>query len=137
MAETLTQKLTRTAEGMRLYQQERAILEVTELICLLMQERGMSRSKLAARLGKSKGYVSQLLNGTRNMTVRTISDVFSLLGHALHFQEGPLKATAWGPSLIPIHCDELAWPDESGQWKTPIESMVASETPARGNRLVG
>lgn len=84
---------TQTPEGMRLYQQERAILEVTEVICELMDKQGVSRSDLAKRLGRTKGYITQLLDGRANMTVRTISDVFTALGLAVHFQEGNVCVT--------------------------------------------
>lgn len=77
---------------MRLHQQERAILEVTETVCRLMAEQGVSRSELARRLGKSKSYVTQLLDGEANMTVRTISDVFVALERAVHFHGGVLEA---------------------------------------------
>ena len=88
--ETLTERLTKTAEGMRLYQQERAILEVTELVCEVMEQENINRSELARRLGKTKGYITQLLDGRANMTVRTVSDVFTALDRAVHFQEGPV-----------------------------------------------
>ncbi len=93
MGETLTERLTKTPEGMRLYQQERAIQELTDLVCELMEEQDVSRSELAKRLGRTKGYITQLLDGRANMTVRTISDVFTALDRAVHFQEGPLRAT--------------------------------------------
>src|SRR3974377_1125834 len=76
---TLIEKLTATPEGMRLYQQERAIQEATDLICEIMEEDGVSRAELARRLGKTKGYITQLLDGRTNMTVRTLSDVLSVL----------------------------------------------------------
>lgn len=87
---TLFERLTETPEGMRLFQQERAIFELTELVCELMAEQRVSRSVLASRLGKSKGYITQLLDGRTNMTVRTASDVLHALGRAIHFQDGPL-----------------------------------------------
>jgi len=87
MSETLIERLTKTAEGMRLYQQERAIQELTDLTCEIMQEQDVSRSELARRLGKTKGYITQLLDGRTNMTVRTISDVFVALDRAVHFQD--------------------------------------------------
>ena len=93
MSKTLTETLTKTTEGMRLYQQERAILDVTELVCQVMHKQDVSRSQLADRLGKTKGYITQLLDGRTNMTVRTISDVFVALNRAVHFQEGSLEAT--------------------------------------------
>lgn len=93
MSETLTDRLTETEDGMRLFQQERTILEVTELICETMDKQGVCRSDLAKRIGKSKGYITQLLDGRTNMTLRTMSDVFVALGSSLHFSEGLLRAT--------------------------------------------
>lgn len=89
--QTLIERLTATPEGMRLFQQERAILDVTELICQIMEEQGVTRTELARRLGRSKGYISQLLDGESNMTIRTLSDVFLALDRALRFFDEPLK----------------------------------------------
>lgn len=69
----------------RIWNQERTILEVTELICETMEQKGISRSELAARLGKTKGHVTQLLAGNRNMTIRTLSDVFTVMGCEVQF----------------------------------------------------
>lgn len=63
----------------RLLAQERLILDATEAIVGLLEDQGVTRQELAARLGKSKGFISQLLSGERNMTLRTLAD----LGHAL------------------------------------------------------
>ena len=90
MANTLTEKLTGTAEGMRLYQQECAILEVTELVCQLMDEQGVTRAELANRLGRTKGYIDRLLDGRAGMTVRTISDVFTALDRSVCFRAAQL-----------------------------------------------
>ena len=90
MTDTLIDKLTATEEGLRLYLQESAILEVTELLCELMGEQEVSRSEFAQRLGKTKGYITQLLDGRTNMTLRTISDAFLALGHTVRFDADPL-----------------------------------------------
>jgi len=100
MSDSLMKRLTATPEGMRLYQQERAIQEVTDLICLLMAEQDVSRAELARRIGKTKGYVTQLLDGRTNMTIRTISDVCLALDHAVHFQDGSLDATVSDDPLL-------------------------------------
>lgn len=115
MPKGLTEKLTGTPEGMRLYQQERAILEVTELICQLMQEQGVTRAELAKRLGRTKGHVSQLLDGGRNMTIQTVSDLLVALGHAIHFQEGPLQATISSCPML-SYVDLASWGEHSGSW---------------------
>ena len=83
MSQTLTEKLTSTPEGMRLFQQERVIMEVTELICALMEEEHVFKADLAKRLNTSKANVTQMLDGRRNMTIRTVSDVLFHLGHVL------------------------------------------------------
>ncbi|HDY65088.1 MAG TPA: XRE family transcriptional regulator [Phycisphaerae bacterium] len=81
MTETLVDILTRTDEDRRLLEQETAILEVTELICKLMEEEKVSKADLAARMGTSKANITQMLDGRRNMTIRTISDLLFHLNH--------------------------------------------------------
>ena len=85
MGETLIEKLTKTPEGMRLYQQERAIQELTDLMCEEMNEQGVSRHELAKRLGWTARDFAQMLDGEADMTVRAMSDVFTALGHTVHF----------------------------------------------------
>jgi len=132
MAQTLTETLTATPEGMRLYQQERAILEVTELLCEIMEEERVTRSELATRLGKTRGYVTQLLAGRANMTLRTISDVFGALGRAVHFQDGPLSATVQTAPVLSIR-EGLSWGRTSGAW--PAQVSLAPEPKPIGERM--
>jgi transcriptional regulator with XRE-family HTH domain len=65
----------------RLMSQEELIMEVTETLCELLEKEKVSRKELANRLGKSKGFVSQLLNGGRNLTLRTVADILYALGY--------------------------------------------------------
>ena len=71
-------------EYRRLFNQEALILEVTEAICGYMEEHEITRVELAKRLGKTKGFVSQLLNGDRNLTLRTLADIVDALGCSLN-----------------------------------------------------
>ncbi len=68
-------------EFRKLLAQEELILEVTEVLCGLLEQEKISRKELAERLGKSKGFVSQLLNGGRNLTLRTVADILHVLGY--------------------------------------------------------
>jgi len=68
-------------EFRRLLAQEELILEVTEVLCGLLEDEKVSRKELADRLGKTKGFVSQLLNGGRNLTLRTLADILHVLGY--------------------------------------------------------
>ncbi|HBL6925837.1 TPA: helix-turn-helix transcriptional regulator [Citrobacter koseri] len=59
----------------KIYAAEELTFNVTEDILIQMEDREVSKSDLAERLGKTKAYVSQLLSGSRNMTLRTLSDI--------------------------------------------------------------
>ncbi len=83
--ETLVEKLTRTADGNRLYQQEKAVLDATELICKLMDEQRVSRLELAKRLITVPGYIDRILDGRIELTIPIFSDILVALGYTLHF----------------------------------------------------
>jgi len=74
----------------RLFNQETFILEVTESICKYMNENNISRTELARRLDRTKGFVSQVLNGSRNVTLRTLADILWALGCEPRFQVVPI-----------------------------------------------
>src|SRR5712691_5464802 len=70
-------------ENRRLLKQEELILDVTEALSAAIEESGLTKSELAKRLGKTKGYVSQLLAGGRNLTLRTVADIADAIGISL------------------------------------------------------
>lgn len=72
-----------SAEHRRLYAQEGLILGVTEEIWAAMKRRGVNKQRLAELLGSGKSHVTQLLNGGRNMTLRTLSDVGEALSQRI------------------------------------------------------
>lgn len=80
--------LNASDENRRLLLQEELILDVTEAIATEMERQGLRNKDLAEKLGKSKGYISQLTGGGRNLTLRTISDVADALGCKPVFQFG-------------------------------------------------
>jgi plasmid maintenance system antidote protein VapI len=70
----------------KLVAQERLITEVTETIWKVMEEAGINKTDLANRMGATKGYVSQVLSGSRNMTLRTLADICFALDLSPKFQ---------------------------------------------------
>lgn len=62
-------------DNQRLVAVENFILDVTEQIWEQMEKREITKASLAEKLGKSKPYVSQLLSGSRNMTLRTLAEI--------------------------------------------------------------
>jgi len=71
--------------------EESLILEITEKIIELMQKEKITKANLAKRLKKSKGYITQLLDGSRNFTIKTIADIFHVLGYSLKIEEDKYK----------------------------------------------
>jgi len=81
LEKTLLDKYLEDPEFARLMAQGDLIMEVTEMLCELLEKEKISRKELADRLGKSKGFISQLLNGGRNLTLRTVADILHVLGY--------------------------------------------------------
>ena len=65
----------------RLLREEELILEVTEAVSAVMEKEHISKAQLAKRLGKTKGFISQLLSGGRNLTLRTLAGLVDALGY--------------------------------------------------------
>jgi len=51
------------------------IQNVTEDIMIAMEDLKISKSDLAKKIGKSKSYITQILSGSRNMTLTSLSDL--------------------------------------------------------------
>lgn len=71
----LKEWLEESVDHQRAFAEEALILDVTENIWALMDERNVTKAELADRLGRSKAFVTQVLNGSRNMTLRTLADI--------------------------------------------------------------
>lgn len=72
-------------------EQERLMEDAAELIAELMERTGKTQKDIAQQIGKSKGFVSQVLSGRRNMTLRTFSDLVASLGFRIALDATPLN----------------------------------------------
>jgi transcriptional regulator with XRE-family HTH domain len=115
------------------FAEEALIVEVAEQIWAAMDAAKVSKSEIAARLGKSKAFISQMLNGSRNMTLRSLADLAHSFGYRVHFSvEKQEVSDAWVPLkdaivvqfnqryLSPAPVDEVT----NGEWTT-IHGRVA------------
>ena len=93
MNTTLKDWLGEEPERARLFAQEQLIVAVAEHIWEQMEQGGKNKSDIAAALGRSKAFITQLLNGTRNMTLRTLSDIAFALDSEVDVRFRP-KTTA-------------------------------------------
>jgi transcriptional regulator with XRE-family HTH domain len=124
VTKTLVEQYVEDPIHMRLFQQERAIYEVTELIESLMQEQGVSRTELAKRLGKTKGWITQLLDGEANKTIRTVADTFAVLGREYHSSSQPIQI-----SRTTSHTD-------ASSVVTPAKGSTTQQFHQEGHRMI-
>jgi transcriptional regulator with XRE-family HTH domain len=71
--------LMENPEFQKLLSIELLVAETSEEIARLMAESGVSKADLARRLNKSRAWVTQLLSGKSNMTIRTLGEVLYVL----------------------------------------------------------
>lgn len=86
---------TASARDQRLFAQEGLILEVSESILEVMDIAKVSKVDLANRLETSKSHITQLLNGTRNLTLRTLADIGWALDREVRVEIGASRAVEW------------------------------------------
>lgn len=86
------QKLTESLEGKKLLNQERLIVKVTERFLELMERQDVTQKDLAKRLGVKPPRISKLLSGKSNMTLRTLSDICTVMDVPIVIQIGESDA---------------------------------------------
>ncbi len=84
------EKLESSESGRRTLEQERLIMQATEAIASLMHEQAVSRAELARRIGKSPAFVTKILRGDNNFTLRTLSDLLFALDRSAHLSLGDI-----------------------------------------------
>jgi len=75
--------------------QNRLIHDVTEDLLVAMEDAEISKSKLARLLGKSRARISSMLDGTSNMTLKTLANICYEAGLNLEVKIGngmPVRA---------------------------------------------
>jgi transcriptional regulator with XRE-family HTH domain len=134
--ELLKNWVNESAENARLFAEEGLIIEVAEAVYQAMEAKDMSKAELAGALGKSKAYVSQLLSGSRNMTLRTLADIAAALRMRVtvalreplpygHWETGSAFALVQAPRCLlpePVDMDM----DEGADWSDlPLRKKAA------------
>jgi transcriptional regulator with XRE-family HTH domain len=83
------------------FAEERLIVDVAEKIWDAMQAAGVSKKDIADRLGRSKPFITQLLSGSRNMTLRSLADIAYSLGYRVQCSLKPENSVeAWQPMTV-------------------------------------
>jgi transcriptional regulator with XRE-family HTH domain len=90
MLKTIFEQFVSDPKRHRAYEREALALQASELIFELMEKGGINKSELAERLEASRAYITQILSGSRNMTVHTLADLSFVLGHKIKLEALPL-----------------------------------------------
>jgi len=64
----------------KIFAREELVYNVTEDLLVILEDMDITKKELAKRLGKSRSYVTQILSGSRNMTLGSFSDICFALG---------------------------------------------------------
>jgi len=113
------------------YHLERLLLDINEQICGLMSGQGISRSELAARLNVSRAWVTKLLRGDRNVTLRSLVTVAHELGFRMELGLIPRAfgyEEEWSPATIPT--------DRAGRAISAFEEVSAAQGKEARERAV-
>lgn len=77
----------------KLFAQEGLLVEATDEVCRVMNKQRVNKTDLAHLMGCSKAHVTMVLNGNRNMTLRTLSDLAGALGYEVRVRLIPRPET--------------------------------------------
>jgi transcriptional regulator with XRE-family HTH domain len=136
---SISERVSQSPERMKHFQAVRLEMEITETICELMDQQGMSRAKLATLIGTSAPYVTKLLSGSTNMTLKTISDVFFALGRSVRIIDRPVDVHSRRLLVAEINHGTGAGRVHAGYKFNPPRTMTATKDDNRhvGKPLIG
>jgi transcriptional regulator with XRE-family HTH domain len=100
-------ELLGTDRGRCEFAKEELAFEATEKISELMEITGVSKSELARRVGKSKAYITQVLSGSRNLTLHTLAGLVYALGYKI-------TINAVAADSAPVSLDALEFTSVAG-----------------------
>lgn len=106
--------------------EEKAILRATEMITQAMEAANVGKSELARRLGVSASEITQRLDGTRNLTIRSFVGMLDALEYDLEFR----ARDRTGERIIERPSSSATRASDGAQWKEP------HETPFRRTLLI-
>lgn len=118
--------LSESDDGRKLLEQERLIIEVTEAIARLLEEQQVTRSVLAKKIGRSSAFITKLLRGDNNFTLRTLSDVLFALDRSAHFWLGNVGDSVHmcsSRASKPLELDSSSWIKPHVEWKSPAHGL--------------
>ena len=97
---------------------EALVAGASEMVAKLMVEQNVSKADLARKLNKSRSWVTQLLSGEANMTIRTLAEVIFTLN-------AEVKLHAHAPASNVMKGSSSAW--QPLTYKMSLESIASAD----------
>lgn len=113
---------TATPQARRLYEEERLILWATEAIAETMEKQGRTRAAVAEALDTSRPNVTQLLSGSRNMTLRTLAALAHACGMRVNLKLEPLPQLDHEPEVTVLERRQ-----DFARWRRQESESVVDE----------
>lgn len=66
--------------------EEAALASAQAAICKVMKDSGLSQSEVARKMGRDRSYISRILSGSHNLTVKTMARTMAVCGYEVDFQ---------------------------------------------------
>jgi len=110
------------------YWTELAIIEFTETIVARMQAQNVTRTELASRIGKSKSYVTKVLQGDNNFTISTMVSLIRALDGQLQVGERSAKVPTpvWQARRVATYIPPSANVGEA--WDNRVKIVASAPT---------
>jgi Helix-turn-helix. len=109
------------------YQTELLLLDINEQIVERMVAQGVKRAELARRLGFTRAFVTRLLNGKPNLTLKTLVEVANALDMDLDMRLKPRYAQMQWRSVDLCATEPKRSPARAlGRFKGYDESAIAA-----------
>jgi transcriptional regulator with XRE-family HTH domain len=78
--------IDKSSANKRAFAEERLILDVAQKVWEVMEEAKVSRSALAESLSRTRSYITQVLSGNTNLTLRTLAAIGDALNYDVKFE---------------------------------------------------
>lgn len=121
------------------YQFEGVQFDLMEQMLAVMERKNISKTQLAVLLGCSKPYITKLLKGDQNLTLKTVHDIAFALDHQIrvHFvpQSMNLRAIPVSPEIN--HFDVSTVLETKNIYRIELRAHTSTIVPLAGVKELG
>jgi len=91
-----------SADDLDQYEEIAIAMAQSEMECVIAKS-GLQRSEVAEIMGRPRSFISKIMNGGHNLTIRTMARLFSACGLELRFGRVPVGVAAqWGEVTLSV-----------------------------------